>query len=252
MPRKLTQNEFVEKSNSAHKFKYDYSLAVYDGGHTKVKIICPVHGVFEQKPNDHMRGIGCARCHGYMTTEIFVEKALGVHGDKYDYSVTEYTNIFKSVSIGCKDHGVFKQSPKNHLRGQGCPECGKAFRHGHKKEKYIDACRARHDGKSSLYLIECWNSEERFYKVGITTKEKLKRRMSGVHMPYSWREVEVIRGDCGLIWDMEAKIHGLLKPFRYKPSIKFHGHTECFTKIPNSILKLVRKVNKSNQMQLLV
>ena len=62
MPRKLTQNEFVEKSNSAHKFKYDYSLAVYDGGHTKVKIICPTHGIFKQTASNHIFGAGCPVC----------------------------------------------------------------------------------------------------------------------------------------------------------------------------------------------
>lgn len=42
MPGKLTQEDFVRKSNEVHNGKYDYSLSEYTSGHAKVRIICPI------------------------------------------------------------------------------------------------------------------------------------------------------------------------------------------------------------------
>ena len=52
------RDNFISKSKLIHNNKYDYSLVEYVNYNTKVKIICPFHGVFEQTPNDHLRGRG--------------------------------------------------------------------------------------------------------------------------------------------------------------------------------------------------
>lgn len=59
---KLTNNEFIDKSNVIHNNLYDYSLTKYETSKIKVKIICPIHGVFEQQPDSHLQGIGCPTC----------------------------------------------------------------------------------------------------------------------------------------------------------------------------------------------
>lgn len=59
------------------------------------------------------------------TKEEFIEKARAVHGDKYDYSKVVYVHSDKKVKIICPIHGEFKQTPKSHLYGRGCPECKK-------------------------------------------------------------------------------------------------------------------------------
>ena len=59
-----------------------------------------------------------------ITTEIFIERARKVHGDKYDYSKVEYVNKKEKVCIICKEHGCFWQSPSDHIHGYGCPYCG--------------------------------------------------------------------------------------------------------------------------------
>lgn len=46
------EQEFKEKGKQLHNNKYDYSNVVYVNSRTKVKIICPKHGVFEQKVKD--------------------------------------------------------------------------------------------------------------------------------------------------------------------------------------------------------
>jgi phage FluMu protein Com len=58
--RKDTE-QFVKEANKIHG-KYDYSLVEYENTHTKVKIICPIHGVFKQTPNVHLLGHGCPKC----------------------------------------------------------------------------------------------------------------------------------------------------------------------------------------------
>ena len=59
-----------------------------------------------------------------LTIGIFIKKARIVHGDRYDYSKVEYINNQTPVEIVCPIHGVFTQRPSNHLRGNGCPQCG--------------------------------------------------------------------------------------------------------------------------------
>jgi len=53
---------FIKKSKEIHGNKYDYSISKYIDSYTKIKIICPKHGTFEQKPNIHLQGCGCQKC----------------------------------------------------------------------------------------------------------------------------------------------------------------------------------------------
>jgi rubrerythrin len=55
----------------------------------------------------------------------FIEKAKEIHGDKYNYDNSIYEKIHLNIEIRCSEHGYFFQSASNHLRGQGCPKCGK-------------------------------------------------------------------------------------------------------------------------------
>jgi hypothetical protein len=51
----------------------------------------------------------------------FINKAKKVHNDKYDYSLVEYVNARTKVKIIDAHHGVFEQTPTDHLNGKGCP-----------------------------------------------------------------------------------------------------------------------------------
>ncbi len=124
--RKLTLNEFIEKANKVHKGKYDYSLVVYINNSTRVEIVCPLHSTFKQTPGSHLFKTGCPGCSNNkkLTTREFVERAISVHGEKYDYSQTVYKNAFKTIEVICPVHGVFYPTPNNHLNGEtGCPIC---------------------------------------------------------------------------------------------------------------------------------
>ncbi len=123
---KLTTNEFIEKATEKHGKLYDYSLVEYENIDTNVNIICPKHGSFEQTPYSHLNSkIGCPKCVGnaQLDTADFIERAIGVHGEKYDYSKVKYKNVDSKVTIICSKHGNFRQTPYKHLIGQGCPSC---------------------------------------------------------------------------------------------------------------------------------
>lgn len=59
-----------------------------------------------------------------LTTSEFVECAIKVHGNTYDYSKTIYEHNKIKVIITCKEHGDFLQTPNCHVsQRQGCPAC---------------------------------------------------------------------------------------------------------------------------------
>ena len=56
-------------------------------------------------------------------TEKFIKKSIKIHGYKYSYTSVDYLNSKVKVDITCKEHGLFSQTPNNHLKGQNCPKC---------------------------------------------------------------------------------------------------------------------------------
>lgn len=120
---------FIKKAKAFHGEKYDYSLVEYVGAKQKVKIICKVHGVFEQIPSGHYHS-GCKFCRNEKTgfsqrktTKAFIEICQRIHGNRYDYSDTEYISMLKPVKIKCRIHGFFQQIAGNHQIGAGCQKC---------------------------------------------------------------------------------------------------------------------------------
>lgn len=60
--QRKSKNHFILEANKIHNNKYDYSLFDYKSAHHKSKIICPIHGVFEQSADSHIHGHGCPKC----------------------------------------------------------------------------------------------------------------------------------------------------------------------------------------------
>lgn len=136
-----SSSQFIDKARSVHGDTYDYSQVLYVNNRVPVKIICCKHGVFNQSPSNHLAGKGCPKCSNNveLTTEEFIRKAISIHGDKYDYSKVDYHNNRQPVTIICKEHGSFLQTPCSHLAGCGCYECGIITRLKHRDEAKIHA-----------------------------------------------------------------------------------------------------------------
>jgi len=116
--------DFIKKAKEIHGDKYDYSLVDYQGITYKIKIICKIHGEYEQLPLNHFKQ-NCPNCckNKPITNETFIKRSKDVHGDKYDYSEVEYINITTPIKIICKTHGSFMQKPREHFDGSGCYKC---------------------------------------------------------------------------------------------------------------------------------
>lgn len=130
----MDSDSFKTRASKIHNNIYDYSKVTYKNVNTKVTIICPIHGEFNQLPKAHLKGHGCKQCGEVkrqkstsFTTSEFIEEALKVHGNRYDYSAVEYHNNKTKVCIICKIHGKFLQTPQVHLKGCGCPRCSNSI-----------------------------------------------------------------------------------------------------------------------------
>jgi len=56
-------DELIKKAKSIHGDKYEYSSVGYINTHTKIKIKCPIHGIFEQTLDSHINSKqGCPTC----------------------------------------------------------------------------------------------------------------------------------------------------------------------------------------------
>jgi hypothetical protein len=77
---KKTTDQFIQESIKIHgDFRYLYDKVIYNNDREKVVIICPIHGDFTQRPNQHLRGAGCPNCN-----ESRGEKEISKFLDKYD------------------------------------------------------------------------------------------------------------------------------------------------------------------------
>lgn len=142
---KSNPGEFIERAKKIHGELYDYSKTKYFNYDTLVIITCKIHGDFEVAPKQHIkRKNGCQKCGQLKSAEKrswnkekFIEEAKKIHGDLYGYNNVEYKNSNEKVSIICKKHGLFLQTPKSHIhQNQGCPSC--SFSKGEKLiEQYL-------------------------------------------------------------------------------------------------------------------
>jgi Zn finger protein HypA/HybF involved in hydrogenase expression len=140
------KENFIKKSIIKHGNEFDYSLVNYINNRTKVKIICPEHGIFEQTPYKHLNeGQKCPKCRRFKKTiNEIISDFKSVHGLKFDYSKVIYVNKKTPVIVICKTHGEFTISPKDHLNGNGCSKCaGK----GKTTEDVIDEFKIKHGEK---------------------------------------------------------------------------------------------------------
>jgi cytochrome c2/very-short-patch-repair endonuclease len=122
--------KFIHDADIIHRGLYDYSKVNYKTSDKKVVIVCKLHGDFLQSPNSHLKGRGCRSC-GFEkryksqrnNISSFIQKSVMIHGNKYDYSKSQYDGSKTRITIICPDHGAFVQKPNSHLNGQGCPKC---------------------------------------------------------------------------------------------------------------------------------
>jgi len=133
-----------------------------------------------------------------LTTEEFIERAMKVHGDKYDYSLVDYNHHKQHIDIVCKKHGVFSQTPQMHRAGQGCAKCHfdnlKGVRDP-KRKKAIDAgdmfyygkpCTKGHKGKrytKNKSCTECAKESRREWMANNKERHKEMHKAWAINNP---------------------------------------------------------------------
>ena len=180
--------KFIEKAQKIHGLKYDYSkLPIIFNITDKIKIICPIHGEFEKRANNHLSGQGCKECGIIIkaqkisktktkSTEQFIKEAKTIHDPlrdslclpRYDYSKVKYINSANKVKIICPIHGEFEQLPNKHLIGQGCKECGILNSNKNKcltNEQFIEKSQKIHGLKYDYSKVKYINSQQNKVKI---------------------------------------------------------------------------------------
>jgi very-short-patch-repair endonuclease len=134
------RDKFLERCRKKFGNKFDYSrMNFISFTKHKIIIVCPIHGVFEETPHNHLQSkYGCRRCsfdangikHS-LNTDIFKKKIQDIYGDNYITTNSNYINNVTPIEVFCKKHELtFYKTPHSLFKKYGCPECG--------KEKYYE------------------------------------------------------------------------------------------------------------------
>lgn len=128
-----TRQELIDRLEAVHGTDYDFSEIEYVNAHTRVKVRCPVHGVFLSSPTNLLCGKGCPKCgtkravaKQVKSTGEFIAQATVIWAGEWDYSLVNYVQAKTPVRLVCRKHPnkVIYQQPSNHLSGQNpCSLC---------------------------------------------------------------------------------------------------------------------------------
>ena len=246
-------SDFMKKARKVHGDTYSYLEHTYTKCSAKLTVICSKHGEFYPTGNNHLCGSGCRKCvdeSKIMGIKEFISKASKIHNGKYKYASTAISGSKSKVLITCSVHGEFEQEVRMHLQGKGCPKCG-AHSRGWSRTSFQKACNRHTNGEGTLYVLRCYNDEEEFYKVGLTSRSIRKRYDYRGLMPYSYEVVYAIKQNGTYIFNLESSLKKILYEEHYLPKIPFGGHqTECFTTI-KPIEQLLKRLTSTEQLQLL-
>ena len=179
MVRVLTIKQFIAKAIRIHGNRYNYSKVYYENNKTKIQIICSIHGSFWQTPSHHInRKQGCQACSSSLKTrDQFIDDAIKIHGDKYNYSKVDYINAHTKVCIICLKHGDYMQTPVKHISYKnGCPKCVNAgyskisiqFLNDLSKDWKVDIQHAENKGEYRIEdpELKCYYKADGFFEHG--------------------------------------------------------------------------------------
>ena len=238
--RKRTHEEFLEEMKILHpNLKI---LTKYKTAHIPI-LVQDEFGILQQSPNRLLSKRTPTIVSAIDKNKYYIKKAQKIHNYRYVYTFIKYINSFQKISILCNEHGIFKQTPSEHLNGAGCPKCGILKRSAQYKENPVGwnktnwkRCeKSRFFDNYKVYIIECWNDDEKFYKIGRTCRTLKKRFESG--FPYEYKCIYSITGNSVEIFNLESKLKRLNRDFKYIPKQNFGGKYECFSQVTLESIK---------------
>lgn len=178
---KRTKEDFIKEANFIHNNQFNYDKFVWKDVDTKSVIHCNKHNIeFLMSPSHHLSGQGCQKCKSekisssntkIKTIEELKNKFRTIHSDRYDYSKVDTCDRTSYITITCRKHGDFTQTPKSHFSGQGCPKCAIEINSSKRiltKEQFIERAIATHGNVYDYSNVEYISSTT---KVSIICKK---------------------------------------------------------------------------------
>lgn len=130
----ITHNKLTNITIDENSIKHHVEEKVFKTD--RIRCVCCKHGEFYTTIGNLIKSkYGCNKCaiehsskanieQGINRRRNFIEEAVKIHGNQYDYSLVDINNKLSKVKIICPVHGVFEMLPSNHItKGQGCPQC---------------------------------------------------------------------------------------------------------------------------------
>lgn len=227
------KNIFIEEAIKVYGDKDDYTNTEVVSSKYKVEVRCTKHDlIFKKDIQSYLLGCGCPKCSAEnyrklraTPPEEYYKKVNEKHNHKYTYT-GDFTVGSSVVTFFCPTHGEQRRNAHSHSIGAGCRECEvEPFKTNRRtKEGYVKLANGR---PTYLYIIECYNEKERFYKIGKTFR-KMKERYTNSNMPYNYNIINIYENSAEYIWDLEADTHKKYKEHTYKPISWFAGYSECY------------------------
>jgi hypothetical protein len=158
-------------------------------------------------PNSHLDGAGCEPCRRRdsrndvrYSKEVLLSKMSKVHGWKYAYDLGDYRSVDENITIVCPEHGPYRATPSNHLRGKGCAKCA---RYGFNPDR-----------PAYIYLLAGYLGDDAVIKIGITNKPRARFLKNRSADGIDWQLV-------GLAWysdgSLARQLEGAMLDFFGKP-----------------------------------
>ena len=126
---------------------------------------------------------------------------------------------------------MFHISVAHAVENRGCPTCAIEYRKNNltfSKKNFRDVCLKNNNGLGIFYILRCFNKEEEFYKVGITSRSIEQRYNNKASMPYDYEIIQEITDVANNIYNLEKICIKILKKYKYTPNIYFPGSKlEC-------------------------
>jgi hypothetical protein len=176
------------------------------------------------------------------TKEQFIETSIKIHNNRYDYSKVEYSSNKVKVCIICSIHGVFMQTPNDHIGGHGCRKCSEDTHANYNmKDSFLEGNK---DKPLDLYVINLMSSDESFIKVGISKQTRLRHINIKTKSGYDYNSFLTFPCTVEEGTSIERNILSSLRElYRYIPKIKFSGYKECLTlSAKDVILEKIQKI----------
>lgn len=135
MPKRIKPEDYLKRCKERG---YDLPVEDYINANTKIRHKCKQGHIYLQSPAKHLCGQGCPkckRCYSYTPKEYYnlcKEKGL-------DTPVEDYITTNTKIRHKCKQGHIYKQKPKHHLNGAGCPKCRGNY--SYTPKEYYNLCK---------------------------------------------------------------------------------------------------------------